>query len=521
MSRKTLAVLFVMLGLLLVACGPGGPSGPPGGPPGQPPDGGQQTGQPPSEDSGQPAAPPASDGNANPGDASTGNTDTGSPAAVGDAEGYTLFAPLMGTTTYLIDSDGQVVNAWQTSSSGHSVYLTGEGNLLATASVRSDVFDAGGSGGRVEEYTWDGELVWSFDYSGPTYHLHHDMEQLPNGNLLMIAWEYKSRDDVLAAGRDPSLLPDDGALWPDHLIEVNPATNQIVWEWHVWDHLVQDVDASKPNYGVVAEHPELIDLNYVSGRMVSSDWNHTNSVDYNPALDQIVLSIHSFSEIWVIDHSTTTAEAAGHSGGNSGRGGDLLYRWGNPAAYGAAGQQQLYTQHDAEWIEPGLPGEGNILIFNNGDRQARPYSSIVEIAPPVDAAGNYALSPGTAYGPVAPVWEYVASPAEDFYAMNISSSQRLANGNTLICDGPAGHFFEVTAAGAVVWEYTIPATDPDSGVMAFRAERYTADYAGLAGRSLTSSGTVPAQSGPPGGGGDGGPPNGGPPGGGPPGGGGG
>lgn len=60
-----------------------------------------------------------------------------------------------------------------------------------------------------------------------------------------------------------------------------------------------------------------------------------NGIDYNPVLDQIALSTHNLNEWYIIDHSTTTAEAATSSGGNSGKGGDLLYRWGNPAAYQA------------------------------------------------------------------------------------------------------------------------------------------------------------------------------------------
>ncbi|CAK8718630.1 hypothetical protein KKHLCK_07795 [Candidatus Electrothrix laxa] len=151
-------------------------------------------------------------------------------------------------------------------------------------------------------------------------------------------------------------------------------------------------------------------------------------------MDQILFSVRQQSEIWVIDHSTTTEEAAGHTGGNRGKGGDLLYRWGNPAVYraGSSADQQLFVQHDAEWIESGYPGEGNILIFNNGDGRADgEYSAIMEIEPPVDSSGNYALTLGEAYGPAAPVWSYTASPSTDFYADHISGQQRQPNGNTL------------------------------------------------------------------------------------------
>jgi hypothetical protein len=241
----------------------------------------------------------------------------------------------------------------------------------------------------------------------------------------------------------------------------------------VWDHLVQDYDASQDNYGVVADHPELIDINYrgTGAKTGSADWNHMNAVDYNAEFDQIMLSVRSFSEIWIIDHSTTTAEAASHSGGSSGMGGDLLYRWGNPQAYdsGSADDQQLFVQHDAQWIPDDYPGAGNILVFNNGTgRSDGNYSTIDEIVPPVDGDGNY-----SGYGPTAPEWTYTAVTPTDFYATNISGTQRLSNGNTLICDGPSGYFFEVTEAGEIVWEY-------DHGDTAvFRVIRYEADYAGL------------------------------------------
>jgi len=387
------------------------------------------------------------------------------------SDGYNLFAPIKSTDTYLMDNDGSVVHTWSsTYRPGQSVYLLEDGTLLRTANTSGSSFDSGGAGGRVELLDWDGSMVWSFDYSSDEHRLHHDVEALPNGNILMIAWERKSEAEALAVGRNPSLLKQ-GELWPDCIIEVEPSGasgGTIVWEWHIWDHLIQDYDMTKANYGTVAAHPELIDLNYTLIPM--ADWTHSNAIDYSPELDQIMLCVRSFSEIWIIDHSTTTAEAAGHSGGSSGRGGDLLYRWGNPQAYdaGSAADQQLFVQHDAEWIEAGLPGAGNILIFNNGTgRPGGDYSSVDEIEPPLEADGGYGSA--VPYGPASPTWSYQASPASDLSASHISSSQRLPNGNTLICDGPNGRFLEVTTGGDTVWEY-------DYGNAVFRVERYAPSY---------------------------------------------
>jgi hypothetical protein len=222
-------------------------------------------------------------------------------------------------------------------------------------------------------------LIWEFEYSSDQYLQHHDIEKLPNGNVLIIAWELKSFEEATMAGRNPDLMSQD-KIWPDHIIEVQPNGSSgayIVWEWHVWDHLIRDFDSTALNYGVVSDHPELIDINYIGTipNPLGADWNHINAVDYNAAFDQIIISVRHLSEIWVIDHSTTTEEAAGHFGGNSGLGGDLLYRWGNPQAYdaGDATDQKLFVQHDFHRIESGLPREGNILIFNNG--RGRPGSN--------------------------------------------------------------------------------------------------------------------------------------------------
>jgi len=417
--------------------------------------------------------------------------------------GYTLFAPNSYINTYLINNEGRLVNLWEsTHRPALSAYLLEDGNLLRTALVSNSTFGGGGSGGLIQEFDWEGNLLWEFEYSTDQFYQHHDIERLPNGNTLIIAWEYKDNEEVFSAGRDPSLLSQD-FLWPDHIVEVQPdgsGGGTIVWEWHVWDHLIQDYDPLQLNYGVISEHPELIDINFVSNfpNSLGADWNHINAVDYNEDLDQIIFSVHHFGEIWIIDHSTTTEEAAGHFGGNSGMGGDLLYRWGNPQTYdrGDVTDQMLFGQHDSHWIESGLPGEGNILIFNNGrNRPGGDYSTVDEIVPPVDQNGNYLLDPDTTYGPDQLLWTYVDPVPSDFFSPNVSGSQRQPNGNTLICSGTWGRFFEVTNEGELIWLYVNPVIatgpmyyeDPIPGTQnwAFRVYRYAADYPGFEGRDLT------------------------------------
>jgi hypothetical protein len=419
----------------------------------------------------------------------------------GAQQGYTLMAPEFWKTTYLIDMDGKVVKTWESDCfPGHSAYLLPNGNLLRTGQIDGPAFGfVPGAGGRVQEFTWDGELIWDYKFESDRRLPHHDVCKLPNGNVLMIVWEKKTADEAIAAGRLPESLGGRDLL-VDYLMEVKPTgktTAEIVWEWHLWDHLIQNAAADKANFGDVAAHPELVDLNYGDdllaslaatpegleklkslgyvgtprpgdrSRQVTTDWTHTNAVAYNAELDQIMLSIHAFSEIWIIDHSTTTAEAAGHTGGRYGKGGDLLYRWGNPMTYraGTAEDRKLFRQHNAHWIPKGLPGEGHVLVFNNG--QQRPggeYSTIDELVLPADSEGHYAYERGKAYGPDGPVWSYHAPNKEDFYASFISGVHRLPNGNTFICSGPQGTVFEVTPEMQTVWKYINPViTSPPGG----------------------------------------------------------
>ncbi|MBN1457590.1 MAG: aryl-sulfate sulfotransferase [Sedimentisphaerales bacterium] len=410
----------------------------------------------------------------------------------GTFDGFTLFTPLSSTSTYLIDIKGNVVHTWQSDHTpGQSVYLLEDGHLLRAANLGrimgGGTFYGGGVGGGVQKFNWDGDVVWEFFYSDDQHCLHHDIEPMPNGNILMLAWEKKTKEQAIAAGRDPESVGDQ--LWPDHIIEVKPEGKnggEVVWQWHVWDHLIQDYDPRKSNYSSIAEHPELIDINYdtqamqlppaqlqrlrsigyVSGPAKpdkrhgsNPDWNHTNSIAYNAELDQIALSVLSFNEVWIIDHSTTIQQAAGHTGGKYGKGGDILYRWGNPQAYktGTSKDQKLFGQHDVTWIERGSPGAGDLLLFNNGDRRGgRNYSSVDQISPPINKEGGYDRDAGKPFGPKKPTWVYTAENKSDFFSSHISGAQRLPNGNTLVCSGEGGQFFEVTATGRTVWEYISP-----------------------------------------------------------------
>ena len=300
--------------------------------------------------------------------------------------GYNLFYPHNQGTTFLIDNCGRLVHTWTDSADarpGNTAFLMENGDLIKTKRTTGpgDPIWAGGGGAYIEIRGWDNTLKWQYLLNDSLNRLHHDIAPMANGNILAIAWEYKTMAEAIQAGRDTTTLPD-SSLWPERIIEIEPiGTNDfnIVWEWRAWDHLVQNFDDTKDNFASVSASPGLIDINYLGTTGGEADWLHANSLDYNEELDQIMISIPEFDEIWIIDHSTTTSEAASHSGGTSGKGGDLIFRWGNPMAYGMGDSTdiQLFYQHDAHWIDreldPTAADYGKIMVFNN--RQGEDFSN--------------------------------------------------------------------------------------------------------------------------------------------------
>lgn len=429
-------------------------------------------------------------------------------------EGYNLYYPHGQQTVWLLDNCGRIVHSWPDTLMipGNSVYLKDDGSMLRCAKEPGNVnsmIQAGGAGQYVQQKDWNNNVMWQFEYNSAIVRMHHDISIMPNGNILIIAWEYKGTIQAVQAGRDTTLLPTN-QLWPDHIIEVEPVGSDsanIVWEWHAWDHLIQNYDQNMDNFGVVADHPELIDLNYTE-HSAFSDWLHINAIDYNPTLDQIVLSVPNFNELWIIDHSTTTAEAAGHTGGNSGMGGDLIYRWGDPRVYdtGDSSDQKLEFQHDVHWmdieLDPNDDDFGKILVFNN--RIGGDHSSVDIVEPPLNGS-NYTLVSGNAYGPDTAAWSYTAPIPTDLFSSGLAGAQKLNNGNFLICSGRQGWTFEIDPSNnnEIVWEFVNPFITGEPGTQGdipgpnqnvhFRLNRYEPDHPAFNGQSLNPQGYIELQ----------------------------
>jgi hypothetical protein len=417
------------------------------------------------------------------------------------AENYLLFSPTGSRSTYLIDQCGYKLHEWQTAYfPGQIAYLLPDGNLLRTGRIGGN-FNTGGIGGRVELLSWEGSLLWYHDFSTPQYQQHHVVLPMPNGNILVLLYVLKSPEEALQAGFRPELIPDAG-IWSEQIIEIRPkGTNDfdLIWVWNMWDHLIQDFDPSKDNYGIVRDHPELMDVNYRDdGAPNPSDWLHFNSLDYHPVLDQIIFSSRHHSEIYIVDHSTTSAEASGHSGGIYGKGGDLLYRYGNPAAYGFNNPELrwFYGQHDAQWVSKnGLSDD--IIVFNNGSRRPGSlFSNIIAWKPSYDDTGGYRLTNGV-FGYTEISREFTANPPESFFSPRLSGVQLLENGHLLICEGNGGRFFETDLNNNIVWEYINPVNNfgiipqgvVPTGNDVFKFISYSPEYEGFSGRSLSASGS--------------------------------
>ena len=217
-----------------------------------------------------------------------------------------------------------------------------------------------------------------------------------------------------------------------------------------------------------------------------------------------MISIPYFDEFWIIDHTPTRAEAAGHFGGFSGVGGDLMYRWGNPETYGAGDStdQKLFFQHDAHWVddflEPSHPQYGKIGVFNN--QVAVDYSSVGALTSSWDMYTWRYESANGAFLPEDLNITITHPEKTKLFSTGLSSVQWLPNGNTLITSGRFGYTFEITPDDEIVWEYKTPLRggaavhQGDSlsvnNNLTFRMKRYPADWTGFEGKDLSSKGWI-------------------------------
>lgn len=450
--------------------------------------------------------------------------------------GYTLFRGQGGLeikhgTAWLIDMEGQVVHSWPDVVTNPQLWPNGHLTHATTGYWRGEE-DPDGSW--IRELDWEGKIVrkWKPPADRPDLNgFHHDHKLIFNKKLnkqamLALCYFRYPLKDVIVNGGDPSVFKSDQSA--GGIVEMDMDGN-IIWEWHLTDHLIQDFDATKNNYvgkgKTIADYPGKLDTNW-GGRL-----QNANGLDYNEKLDQILWDSKNNSEIWIIDHGRTFIpnDPKGSRAKAAGEAGDILYRWGNPSVYGAGdgpwykygkygnGHQQLFNIHNGQWIDEGLPGAGNIIVFDNGyDRTGETYSTIVEFNPYDGPMENGVYVPQMKAGyeknglSKQIVWRWNEKLyhrfARGLFSFHISGMERQPNCNTLICAGEDGHLVEVTYGDPekgelpeIVWEYINPDTDTHGVVkhlrmdmynQVYRAHRYGPDYPGLKGKDLTRKGTI-------------------------------
>jgi hypothetical protein len=403
------------------------------------------------------------------------------------SDGYSLFTPQVNNKVYLIDNCGQKINEWTfTDLPWQTCYLLPDGKLLRAGQDSLEIRD------------WESNLVWAYNKKSHGLSQHHDIHPLPNGNILCLVFDMYGPSQMIAQGRDPALLL--GWFWLDKIVELKPVGNhdaQTVWEWKFIDHLIQDYDITKQNFGIVADHPELLDINFNNNEF--NDFTHSNTVEYNADLDEIMICSRNLSEIYIIDHSTTTAQAAGHTGGNSNRGGDFLWRWGNPQVYrqGGSQDQQLFLQHDPQWVPAGYTDEGMISVFNNYGNGSGLFSSVHLLKP--EFANWMYLMQDNRFLPTDFDWSWQGEiMGETMSESTQSGVQSMPGGNLYICETSRGQFSELTKDGEIIWVYKNPSAmdifnqyeQNITGNTVFRGEKYPVDFPGFDGKDMTPKGLI-------------------------------
>lgn len=331
--------------------------------------------------------------------------------------------------------NGRIVNAWELPTDV-TERGTDRARLLCNGHVLLSRGGMASEDGLLEEYDWDHHRVWHYIPEGTIPHTtylgpHHDVYRKENGNTLLIC-RYAVPEAARRQIREPTWQHQ--TIYGDAILEVNPQ-GETVWIWHSHDHL--DLN----HYRILASP------NWPPGPLNSTvlDWTHINTVrplpenrwydggDARFRPGNVIISPRQLDTVYIIDRES----------------GEIVWSYSGDYFGGLSGQHEPYM------IEKGLPGAGNILIFDNG---ASPWKDLGH------AGASYVLEVNPLTKEV--VWVY--DQWLQFHATYTSSAQRLPNGNTLICESAAKRVFEVTPEGETVWEHVDANGTP-------RAYRYAYD----------------------------------------------
>ncbi len=410
--------------------------------------------------------------------------------------GYTLLYSLFNGDAYLIDDCGYAVHKWEFDSRpGATTYLQADGSVLRSEYDPESTFYIGGVGGIVRKTDWNGNDLWTYKISNDTVSSHHDVYEMSNGNVLVLVWHKRQEDEVLAAGRNDSLYH--SMLVSEEVWELKPIgtdSAEVVWKWNSWDHIVQDHDETKPHYGDATD-VHKIDLNYAEDLAAAREWQHMNSLEYDEVNDLVILSVRHFHEVWIIDHSTTKEESATSQGGRFGKGGDLLFRYGNPIAHHGAGDQKLYGQHDVRVMNSST-SKLDLKLFNNGVLR-EPQKSTVDILE-IPLSGDAFETNST--GEYVVDHHILLNPDDDTFYSSITSGSEFTGDSTLMVTlGMVGRIEEYDLrTKKIIWKYISPITgsgsvaqgddpvspDPTTSNTLFKANWFPEDFSAFTGNQF-------------------------------------
>ncbi len=411
---------------------------------------------------------------------------------------------------YVINPYGDVLQKWTggeiTAPEGAPGYLLENGLLLRGiegVDNSGEVFQVGAYG-ILQMVDKNGDVVWEYHgYSEANvpangirpYCLHHDVEPLPNGNILASVHVVYSEDDAvneLGFKRTEQLKLTMEEIWELQPDLVNGGA-EVVWKWRFQDHLVQDANSGLPNFGDVS-NPGRFDINCVRSKSNNprQNGNHfnMNGISYNPIRKQILFSSMKADEVFIIDHNLTTAEAATSAG-------DFLWRWGNPSNYDYdGGLEATYSswrwtdgQHDPRWIVDanGIP-TGNITIHNNHSvTHAKPgpgmfdaWTECHELTPPHDEeSGGYTRAENEPHGPASPAILAEYDPVLPYFNAGFASgAQKLPNGHVFSGSATKFTLLEHDESGNIVWFFDCRTLAPGGGQM-WKPFKYPVDYVGF------------------------------------------
>jgi hypothetical protein len=374
--------------------------------------------------------------------------------------GFTVLSPLATPAVPVIDMNGTVVKQWDgfNNSAGGPARVLPGGYVIAASGARPPNQESL----ELVERDFDGKVLWSFSRNQEVTtadgqkvwaaRQHHDWqrEDFPAGYYSPASNPNPQNNDrTLLLTHVTQLKPAvaDVTIEDDRLIEVS-RNGEVLWEWVASDH-IDEFNFSADARKVIKSGPASNGPAGAAGR-ATFDWLHVNSAHYVGPNHWFDAGDMRFAPTNVIISSREASLLA-----IIGRDGHIVWQLGPD--YSASKElraiRQVIGQHHAHFIPTGLPGAGNLLIFDNGGASGYGFFS------PIGPDGRGALTRPTSrvleINPVTLelVWSYT-NPR--FFASNISGAQRLPNGNTLITSGPTGRVFEVTKEGTIVWEYIWP-----------------------------------------------------------------